>query len=49
MSDQGLIGHVVDNLTGGVVGAGLLAGTFLGFGVVGSEQVFKHLAEQLGV
>lgn len=49
VGDEGLVHHVVDDLAGGVEGAGLFAGGGFGFGVVGGQQVFKDLAQELRV
>ena len=46
---QRLVDHIVHDLAGRVVGAGLLAGVLAGFGVVGGEEVLEDLAEQFRV
>ena len=47
--DERLVHHVVDDFARGVERAGLFAGGGAGFGIVGGEQVLKHLAGQFRV
>ncbi|MBT9162986.1 MAG: hypothetical protein DDT27_01554 [Dehalococcoidia bacterium] len=49
VSNEGFIHHVVDDLAGGVIRAGLLAGSRFGFRIVVCQQVLEYLAEQLRV
>ncbi|MBT9141270.1 MAG: hypothetical protein DDT30_01859 [Dehalococcoidia bacterium] len=49
VGNEGFIHHVVDDLSGGVIRAGLLAGSRFGFGIVVCQQVLEYLAEQLRV
>ena len=44
-----LVHHVIDYRARGVKGTRLLAGSGLGFVVVGGQQVLKHFAQQFGV
>jgi len=44
-----LLDHPCDDVIGGVEGAGGVAGDGTGFGVVGGEEVFKDVAEEVGV
>ena len=47
--DERLVHHVVDDFARGVERAGLLARGGAGLRVVGGEQIFENLAEQLWI